>query len=137
MRVGFTGSRHGIGRDRVLPLLKLLDSLKPSELHHGDCVGADQDAHVLACDLKIPIVIHPPVSNQYRARMQYGDPTILPPKPYLARNHDIVDAVEVLVACPREATEVQRSGTWATVRYARKRGVPVKLIYPRGEIKCE
>jgi hypothetical protein len=41
------------------------------------------------------------------------------------------------VACPRTDQEQRRSGTWATVRYARKVGKPVLIIGRDGKIKLE
>jgi hypothetical protein len=46
----------------------------------------------------------------------------------LDRNRAIVAAVDVLVAAPLEDREVQRSGTWATVRSARRKGIPVVML---------
>ncbi len=43
----------------------------------------------------------------------------------------------VLGACPRSAEEETRSGTWPTVRYARKQGKPVYLVLPDGEVRVE
>jgi len=59
------------------------------------------------------------------------------PKPYLERNHNIVDESELLIACPKSKEEELRSGTWATVRYARKKGVRIILIYPDGSVSEE
>jgi len=53
-------------------------------------------------------------------------------RPPLTRNHDIVDCTELLIACPKSMKEELRSGTWATVRYARKLERPVIIIYPNG-----
>lgn len=123
MKIGFTGTQRGMTdtqRTRVAELLK-----RASEFHHGDCVGADAQAHELALALKIPIVIHPPENPNKRAWCQGG--LVLPPKPYLERNQDIVDQTEILIATPFEA-ETLRSGTWATVRYARRRGIPIWIV---------
>lgn len=57
----------------------------------------------------------------------------IPIKPPLVRNHDIVDSTELLIACPKEQVEVLRSGTWATIRYARKKEITVWLIDPEGQ----
>jgi hypothetical protein len=43
-----------------------------------------------------------------------------------------VDATGWLLAAPRTKTEEQRSGTWATIRYARKLGRQVCLLWPDG-----
>lgn len=53
------------------------------------------------------------------------------PEPYLDRNHYMVDRCNLLIACP-EGIEALRSGTWATVRYARKRPRNHLIIYPDG-----
>jgi hypothetical protein len=106
-------------------------------LHHGDCVGADAAAHQIARDLGITVVVHPPVSNKKRAFCE-GDQE-LPPKEYLVRNRDIVDASQVLVATPGGFQEKRRSGTWATVRYATCGLSPnvkcAQIIWPDGEME--
>jgi predicted Rossmann fold nucleotide-binding protein DprA/Smf involved in DNA uptake len=43
----------------------------------------------------------------------------------LERNHLIVAACDVLNAAPLQDEEILRSGTWATIRYARKAGKTV------------
>ena len=48
---------------------------------------------------------------------------------YMRRNDRLVEACTRLVALPRTSREELRSGTWATIRRARKAGVPVD-IYP-------
>lgn len=57
-----------------------------------------------------------------------------PCRPPLERNRTIVDECEVLVACPA-GPEVTRSGTWSTIRYARRIGRPVVIIYPDGSVE--
>jgi hypothetical protein len=54
-----------------------------------------------------------------------------------SRNHDIVDETELLIACPGELAEAVRSGTWATVRYARKLGRPIVIFWPDGSVTGE
>lgn len=50
------------------------------------------------------------------------------------RNRAIVDGCEVLIACPREPSEEPRSGTWATIRYARTVSRAVVVVYPDGSV---
>ena len=52
------------------------------------------------------------------------------PRDYLDRNKDIVNNCDLLIAAPKENTEVLRSGTWSTVRYAKQLGVTVVIIEP-------
>ena len=127
MRIGFTGTRKGISDDQREAVTELLQSLSPSEAHHGDCIGADAEFHTLCLELNIPIVIHPPNSDKARAFCD-GAADTRDPKPHLDRNHDIVDACDILIACPDSPIERRRSGTWATIRYARKTGKRVEVI---------
>jgi hypothetical protein len=45
-------------------------------------------------------------------------------------------AAAMLAACPK-GPEERRSGTWATVRYARKTGKPVVIFWPDGTVTEE
>lgn len=132
MKIGFTGTSRSVTPAQTAELLIYLRSRPGCELHHGCCVGADATAHKLAKALGYDIVIHPP-TNTYKMAVCEGATRILPAAPYLTRNHDIVDACDVLVACPATSDEVQRSGTWATIRYAVKRRKNILIICPDGQ----
>lgn len=93
---------------------------------HGDCIGADTEFHDLVTSMGFKTIIHPPTNPQRRAYCK-GD-VILKEKPYIVRDHLMVDAVDFLLACPYTNDEVLRSGTWATIRYARKTEVPYFII---------
>ncbi len=133
MKVGFTGTQSGMNDRQALKLVGFLKALSaPSpidEFHHGDCIGADEQFHQTVYDYE-HTYIHPPEDSKKRAWC--FSEHILKPKPYLERNHDIVDATDVLIATPRTSHEERRSGTWATIRYARERKKMVIVIYPRG-----
>lgn len=134
MKVGFTGSRKGMTAEQVLAVGDLLAGAEV--LHHGDCVGADEEAHRLALLFTIPVVLHPP--TEWKARAFCGQATeVREAAPYIIRNHHIVDEVDLLIAAPAQAQEVLRSGTWATVRYARKRGIGVIVVLPQGAVGVE
>ena len=108
------------------------------EFHHGDCVGSDKRAAFLAHDAGLRLFEHPPTNRSKRAYVSsFLESTKLPPKPYLERNHDIVDASDALFATPNTMEEVMRSGTWATIRYARKRLKPIIIIWPDGTVTEE
>ena len=123
MIIGFTGTRKGMTSHQMIVLSGILQT--GDEFHHGDCVGADAEAHDIARCEGCRIVIHPPDNDKYRA-FCIGTREELE-KPYLERNHDIVDACDLLVATP-DGPEAQRSGTWATIRYAREVGKEVKIL---------
>ena len=136
MKVGFTGSRNGLSEAQVERLTSLLVEMNPSEFHHGDCKGADEEALGLAVTLGNPwTVCHPPTDPKARAYTKNAQE--LPAKPYLVRNHAIVDGTEHLVACPGKMEEEGRSGTWATIRHARRTGKPITIIWRDGSVKHE
>jgi predicted Rossmann fold nucleotide-binding protein DprA/Smf involved in DNA uptake len=138
MRVGFTGTRDGMADAQRRAFISRVKTAGVTEFHFGCCLGADDDAFdvmTAAGDIGIArphIVAHPPTARgllSLTAEM-FADET-RPPAEYLTRNRAIVDACDVLLACPKGSEEL-RSGTWATVRYARKRGKPVVIFYPDG-----
>lgn len=142
IRVGFTGTQLGMTDAQKARVDQLFAEFEYGavEFHHGDCVGADEEAHDLAENHSFDLEIHPPDDDSKRAFCHA--PVIHEPKPYLVRNRDIVDSTEVLLACPN-GEERLRSGTWATVRYARTKiydGLSPQFIYvitPSGEIRRE
>lgn len=134
--LGFTGTQDGMTSEQGTEVLNLLYRYTPLQVHHGDCVGADEEFHALALLVGAVIHNHPPTNPIKRAFC--GGDIKYPPRPYLERNQDIVSMSDVLVATPKEFTEKQRgSGTWATIRYARKKGIPIHIVYPDGKISHE
>lgn len=128
IRAGFTGTQQLITLNQARQIWTWLKQLDPEEFHHGDCIGADEAAHYIAKSLGIECIGHPPIISKKRAFTDCDQ--WRPAKPYLDRNHDIVNEVEEMAACPKTRTEELRSGTWATIRYARKQKVPLTMMYP-------
>lgn len=137
MKIGFTGTRSEPTFDQCNWLFKYLCDNKIDELHHGACVGADSLAHYQAALLNILIYVHPPTDlsrvNKNILDVE-GRMYVLKPKPYLVRNHDIVDSTDRLIALPKDP-ETLRSGTWSTIRYAQKKKKPITICWPDG--RCE
>ncbi len=129
MKVGFTGTQRGMTERQMQEVRRLLRELRPTEVHAGDCVGADLEFAVLASEMGIPVVGHPPADPKKRAFFA-GYSKTEDPLPYMARNGGIVDAVDVLIACPKEEEEVLFSGTWATVRRGRKKSRCRVIVLP-------
>lgn len=133
-RFGFTGTQQGMTEAQKSTLRNYLTG-SSGELHHGDCIGADSEAHDIAAECGYSIVLHPPTNYSKRAWREVPSHMIRREKPYLARNQDIVHDTISLIATPAEAEEQLRSGTWSTVRFARKQGKAVVLILPDGKIQ--
>jgi hypothetical protein len=113
VRIGFTGTRRGMSLSQAAQLEWLLDEVpgKVTEFHHGCAIGADREAAALVAARAPGAIREHPAGD---------DP--------LARNRDIVDACDILVAAPRWDREELRSGTWMTVRLARKKRIPVLML---------
>lgn len=126
--IGFTGTQVGMSKKQK-DILRLL-LLEASEFHHGDCIGADAEADEIARGLNIPVVIHPPNNPSKRAFCAQPGDQVIRPLHYLDRNREIVEATHELIGAPRTDQEELRSGTWSTIRYARKKGKKV-IILPR------
>lgn len=146
MHVGFSGTQNGMTDRQSEQVEEILKSIQLNQLdeggdsdlvlHHGDCIGADEDVHLM---LRQPwssylITIHPPLDAKKRAHMK-GDKTF-PTHGYLERNRMIVLSSNVLLAAPA-SEEVLRSGTWATIRYARERKTPITIVMPDGSVMHE
>lgn len=114
-------------KDRVKALLL---ELKPSRVNHGDCIGADAEFHALVKELlpECEVYVYPCIIHKKRAycKGHFVFPADIP----LARNKTIVNCSNELAACPNESEEKVRSGTWATIRHARKEGTKVHLFLP-------
>ena len=123
MNVGFTGTRTGMSAAQSVQLRWMLavfanDGPQP-RFHYGThetaTLLADSAARDIADRLGYECVSYHAVVGEE-----------------LDRDRQLVAESHVLVAAPRTDKEEQRSGTWATVRYARRRGIPVVML-SRGE----
>ena len=130
--IGFTGTRKGMSSLQEDTLCKLLSHLDGfiAVAHHGDCLGADSEFHELCRETGFNIHVHPPLQQKYRAFCESAE-FEHPPKDYLVRNRNIVDACDILIATPF-TPERRRSGTWSTVRYARKQQKPIVVVSTDG-----
>lgn len=136
MSVGFTGTQMGMTPEQSANLIEALQTLmRYSDFHHGDCMGADAQAHEIAVSLRYRIILHPPSNSDKRAFCLADEAR--KPLGYLDRNTEIVKETEILIACPKEVTEQLRSGTWSTVRRARKLNRNILVLFPDGSTKKE
>lgn len=134
--VGFTGTRNLTPADNPL-LERVVDSLAGDTMVvTGACHGVDAQVATYAFTAPAGLKIHTVVPSD-RSRV---DPDWLgwchtyeempPGTTYRDRNVRIVAQSDRLIAFPdhaEDAPESRRSGTWQTVRLARKAGKPVEL----------
>lgn len=138
MTLGFTGTKHGMTDVQLRRVLTLFHELPLTELHHGDCVGADAEAHTLARTQGALIILHPPTDVTRRAfcRDAYE---IREPSTYLTRNRHIVqEGIDGLIAAPREMStpaSLRGHGTWTTIGYARQAERKIWIVLPDGTVE--
>ena len=131
MRLGFTGTRRGMTAAQRAACAALLARLAPAVVHHGDAVGADAEMHALALAAGVPVVVHPPENPSHRAFCEGGE--VREPRPHTTRDRDVVDATDLLLGTPAAPEEEgPHSGTWYTIRYAKRRGRPIIIVWPDG-----
>lgn len=147
MNIGFTGSQLGMSHRQIKVfktiMLNLLMNIRT--FHHGGCIGSDKQAHDTLFKMRnnisfnltyplnenIKIIVHPSNNLVKRADciLNIND-ELLDGKPPLERDMDIAKSCDILFATPRTLKEERRSGTWATIRYARKLEKMVVVLDP-------
>lgn len=152
MKLGWTSTRDGLTQAQwkcAWQHLKRLTALV--EVHHGDCVGGDDEfdsmLDVLAGQGLAPplTIVHPCDIDKLRAHCDRRPNLVVsgrkvivrPVKRPLVRNADIVAETDGLWAAPKTMSEERRSGTWATIRDARELGRPRRLFWPDGTTSLE
>ncbi len=135
IRVGFSGTRHGMSTEQRTAVGRIFMGLPASWLLHGGCVGADEEAHVIAGTLGLKRAVMPSTLKNYQMReeLRRAADWVAPPDEPLNRNRFIVDNAHMLVAAPN-TVDAPRSGTWATIRYARSVDLPSIVVGPGGRI---
>lgn len=146
--LAFTGTREGMTERQKAALALRVAGLAPRVFLHGGAEGADTEAHdtILEYVTSAAAVIEVYPCNtwrrdvwrdSYRRQLVFEagrDFIVHPIMEPLARNHVMVDRCNHLLATPAQPEEQHRSGTWATIRYARSKCKPVTLILPDGKV---
>lgn len=135
---GFTGTRLGMTAPQAGALYAKMSTLHPdSFFHHGRCFGSDEEAHAIAQALGLRAVLHNPDNQKFMALCP-APYAMSEPMPYLDRNVAIAMAATAgLFAAPKAMFEELRSGTWTTVRCARKHHRPIWIVWPDGSVSEE
>jgi hypothetical protein len=154
MILGFTGTRRGLTTAQRAALPSVLAVL-PDDIEHGGAEGADEEFHSFLLPEIVRsnchplqqgcrVVIRTATTERFwhwrRWEADAGDPrwlVLVQPVAPLRRNHQIASRCDHLLACPAESSEILRSGTWATIRYARTAGKLVTIIKPDGTVQEE
>lgn len=131
LHVGFSGTREGMNEFQKKHLAHWLREFMLKSklhedlwLHHGDCVGADVEAHITAREYGYYIYKHPPIDGKLSANMPSDRED--PPYSYSGRNQRIVLATHVLIATPKKDSG---GGTWNTIQHAINNNRPRVIIH--------
>lgn len=130
MKIGVTGTRSGMTEHQKTVVKRFLQNswVEGAEFHHGDCVGVDVEAAVIAKQLHYKVVNHPPIKDDLRAFHKSDE--FKNPVSYFARNRNIVNDTDLLLVVPFQTSPQPTGGTWYTHDYAVKKDKPVHIIYP-------
>jgi hypothetical protein len=142
MIVSFTGTSRGMTAEQKATVGRLLAEFRPTEVHHGDCVGADTEcAEIAAALVPRPIIVAHPGKNASTddhillANSPHND-LVLAPKTHFARNRDLADLLVggegLLVATPFDSRPVALGGTAYTIARCRKRAKRFVVVWPDG-----
>ncbi len=130
IKIGFTGTRDisKVSKERLQKLWEVMLDYKifiNVEVIHGGAKGADEYFHNICVEHMTSIKIR----WAYVVRELKGIYEEYPPEPPLSRNKKIVDDCDILIALPIDPNKEEvRSGTWSTIRYARKQNKQIIII---------
>jgi hypothetical protein len=133
MKLGFTGTRHGMTDHQKQLFRQVLSGIQLYEFHHGSCQGADVEAARIVREV-VPnclIVAHPGPDGDKHREVSGVDNVTTEPKSHFARNRDIVNETDLLAAAPLQDEPQNYGGTWYTIGYARKAGRESLIIWPK------
>jgi len=151
-RLAFSGRRDPMPKPQLRAVKDAFQILDPISVHHGCCVGADEQVHTYCLGgyriihpktyeiiTEYPRIIgYPPTSKELRMFIipdQFKK--LHPPASYHERNRHLVDNAEFLVAAPASMSEKKSPGTWYTINYARTKNIPVLIVTPEGRFSYE
>jgi len=132
MKIGITGTRSGMTEHQFSQLKEILSRYPAgTEFHHGDCVGVDVEAAVLAESMGFHVISHPGPGGPLQAG--HNSHEIREPHTHFKRNRSIVDDTELLIVVPFQTEWQSKGGTWYTHDYAVKKEKSVIIVFPLKE----
>lgn len=144
MNLGMTGTRNGATQAQQKTFTELLAKLAseakfdPFTFRHGSCMGADVEGARLVRLVfgeRAKIISHPGLEDDPCRTVSGVDDETLPGKGHFARNRDIVNLTDCLVAFPPTKPLPTKGGTAFTVNFAMNKGKLVRVIWPDGTVE--
>ena len=135
-RIGLAATCEGltlVQTDWLAEMLLVLRLRGAVELHHGVCIGGDDQANTLAHEIGYTTVGHPLVSGRYCDHTDCDE--YRRPLHRGAFDDVIIRETDLLLAFPRtDVEQYVNSNVWLTIRRAGKRGMPRLVILPGGVV---
>jgi hypothetical protein len=133
IEVGVTATRRGLNSHQLGNIYRwiLADKKRIRKLHHGMCVGGDEEINDAARSLGIYTVGHPPTDTRYLSTCVVDEEW--EPEEYLTRNRIIVNNTSELLVAPYQdehPASIRGSGTWYTHDYAKDQKHRVVVFWP-------
>ena len=142
MNVGFTGTRQGMTNEQKFELARLLgrysqDMFEPWFLH-GNCIGADEEAAIIANNLQFKLWSFPCDIPDLQSKLVSHRVELI--ETPLTRDRHIVRECDILIATPKEnarPSSYRGSGTWYTINHCLKQNVKRRhvIIWPDGRLE--
>jgi hypothetical protein len=135
--IAFTGTREGMSNRQTEAFTELIGAFAnviaegyQTIFVHGGCDGADIKTRDITLSMNHSICVEcfPGDESQHKKNSLCISQVVHPIMPYLWRNKKMVNMGGLLVAAPLSMNEENRSGTWSTIRYARKINKPCIIL---------
>lgn len=142
MKLTFTGTQQGMTEAQRETCRQFL-TWPIEAINIGGCVGADDDFFSECVNKGLGHLINlwpSDIKSKWGKALTEGHHlvrSIHAPDAPLERNHSMVNVSDTLLATPSGIEEELRSGTWATIRYARKNHLRVFIVWPDGKLEEE
>lgn len=105
-------------------------------IHHGCCIGADEEFSLLARFLNYWLVAHVPEKRDWMSNLAFEiSDFVMPEAAFLQRDRNIVSRCSEIIACPAGLSRNSSRGTWYTIEYAIQKGKNVTVIDPYGNTR--
>lgn len=129
-QIGVTASRKGLTKEQLEYFTHYLGSFEGhGTVHHGDCVGGDEQLADIAMASGWRTIARPGDIPKLTAHHKSTERR--PPKPNQMRNNEIVYYSDVMLVFPRPGSK----GTWSTFYIARTKDKPTIVIKEDGSVE--
>lgn len=144
MTIGFTGSRNGMTDEQKEQVSNTIDmllkqTLKGSSAIDGRCVGSDADFNDIATEKGLYTIGIGGYSAKNPDDLSYRNDNVYnvyrTSMTHFARNREIVNASDVMIATPLSFNFDINGGTNYTIKFAQQVKKPIYVISPEGIVK--